>query len=106
MGDTGSLALGGALGVMSLMVKKELLLPILCGVFFAETLSVMLQVSYFKYLKRKHGVEYAQQHRLFRMSPLHHHFEKGGMHEAKIVNRFFIVAIMLAVTAFATLKLR
>lgn len=106
MGDTGSLALGGALGVMSLMVKKELLLPILCGVFFAETLSVMLQVSYFKYLKRKHGVEYAQQHRLFRMSPLHHHFEKGGMHEAKIVNRFFIVAIMLAVTAVATLKLR
>lgn len=106
MGDTGSLALGGAIAVLSLMIKKELLLPIMCGVFFAETLSVMAQVAWFKYQKRKHGVEYAREHRLLLMAPLHHHFEKKGLHEAKIVNRFFIVAVMLAVTAFATLKLR
>ncbi|MDX1908307.1 MAG: phospho-N-acetylmuramoyl-pentapeptide-transferase [Bacteroidia bacterium] len=106
MGDTGSLALGGAVGILSLMVKKELLLPILCGIFFAESLSVILQVSYFKYQKRRHGIEYARSHRLFRMSPLHHHFEKGGIHESKITTRFFIVAIMLVALAFATLKLR
>ncbi|MDX2285079.1 MAG: phospho-N-acetylmuramoyl-pentapeptide-transferase [Bacteroidia bacterium] len=106
MGDTGSLALGGAVGIMALMVKKELLLPILCGIYFAESLSVILQVSWFKYLKRRKGLEYAQQHRLFRMSPLHHHFEKGGMHEAKVTMRFMIVAIFLVLVAFATLKLR
>lgn len=102
MGDTGSLALGGAFGVMALMVKKELLLPIICGVFFAETLSVMIQVSYFKYTKRKYG----EGRRIFKMSPLHHHYEKIGIHEAKIVTRFWIVAILLALLAFATLKLR
>jgi phospho-N-acetylmuramoyl-pentapeptide-transferase len=102
MGDTGSLALGGAVGIMALMVKKELLLPILCGVFFAESVSVIIQVSYFKYTKKKYG----EGRRIFRMSPLHHHYEKGGMHESKIVTRFFIVAILLVLTAFATLKLR
>lgn len=102
MGDTGSLALGGALGVLSLMVKKELLLPIICGVFFAETLSVIIQVTYFKYTKRKYG----EGRRIFKMSPLHHHYEKAGFHESKIVTRFLIVAIMLAALAFATLKLR
>lgn len=106
MGDTGSLALGGAIATLALMIKKELLIPIMCGVFFIETLSVMLQVSYFKYMKRKHGLEYAKANRLFRMAPLHHHFEKGGMHESKIVMRFFIITIMLCVLSFATLKLR
>ncbi|MCB0853068.1 MAG: phospho-N-acetylmuramoyl-pentapeptide-transferase [Bacteroidetes bacterium] len=102
MGDTGSLALGGAVGIMSLMVKKELLVPILCGVFFAETLSVIIQVSYFKYTKRKYG----EGRRIFKMSPLHHHYEKMGLHESKIVMRFMIVAIFLVLVAFATLKLR
>lgn len=102
MGDTGSLTLGGAVGILSLMVKKELLLPILCGIFFAEMLSVILQVSYFKYTKRKYG----EGRRIFRMSPLHHHYEKKGMHEAKITTRFFIVAILLVLLSFATLKLR
>jgi len=102
MGDTGSLALGGAIGILSLMVKKELLLPIICGIFFAESLSVILQVSYFKYTKKRYG----EGKRIFRMAPLHHHYEKGGMHEAKITTRFFIVAILLVVVAFAPLKLR
>jgi phospho-N-acetylmuramoyl-pentapeptide-transferase len=102
MGDTGSLALGGAVGLLSLMVKKELLLPILCGVFFAESVSVILQVAYFKYTKRRFG----EGRRIFRMSPLHHHYEKGGMHEAKITMRFFIVTILLVAVAFSTLKLR
>jgi len=102
MGDTGSLALGGAVGILSLMVKKELLLPIFCAIFFAETLSVILQVSYFKYTKKKYG----EGRRIFRMAPLHHHYEKGGLHEAKITMRFFIVAILLVLVAFATLKLR
>ena len=102
MGDTGSLALGGAVGIMALMVKKELLVPILCGIFFAETLSVIIQVSYFKYTKRKYG----EGRRIFKMSPLHHHYEKTGMHESKIVVRFMIVAVLLVLVAFATLKLR
>lgn len=102
MGDTGSLALGGAVGVLALMIKKELLLPLICGVFFVESLSVILQVSYFKYTKRKYG----EGRRIFRMSPLHHHFELGGMHEAKIVTRFWIATILLETLAFATLKLR
>lgn len=102
MGDTGSLALGGAVGVLALMIKKELLLPLICGVYFIESLSVILQVGYFKYTKRKYG----EGRRIFRMSPLHHHFELGGMHEAKIVTRFWIVTILLGVLAFATLKLR
>ncbi|MEZ4776626.1 MAG: phospho-N-acetylmuramoyl-pentapeptide-transferase [Bacteroidia bacterium] len=102
MGDTGSLALGGAVGILSLMVKKELLLPILCGIFFAESISVIVQVSYFKYTKRKYG----EGRRIFRMSPLHHHYEKAGLHESKIVARFWIVAILMVLVAFATLKLR
>ncbi|MEM6263001.1 MAG: phospho-N-acetylmuramoyl-pentapeptide-transferase [Bacteroidota bacterium] len=102
MGDTGSLALGGALGILSLMVKKELLIPIICGIFLAETVSVILQVSYFKYTKRKYG----EGRRIFLMSPLHHHYEKAGLHESKIVTRFLIVAVMLSALAFATLKLR
>ncbi|WNJ20257.1 phospho-N-acetylmuramoyl-pentapeptide-transferase [Pontibacter sp. G13] len=102
MGDTGSLALGGAVGILALMVKKELLLPIFCGIFFAESLSVILQVTYFKYTKKKYG----EGRRIFRMAPLHHHYEKSGIHEAKISMRFFLVAIMLVVLAFATLKLR
>lgn len=102
MGDTGSLALGGAVGVMALMVKKELLLPFLCAVFFAETLSVIIQVYYFKYTKRKYG----EGRRIFKMSPLHHHYEKLGIPEPKIVVRFFIVAILSVLVAFATLKLR
>ena len=102
MGDTGSLALGGAVGILALMVKKELLLPILCGIFFAETLSVMLQVSYFKYTKKKYG----EGRRIFKMSPLHHHYEKKGLHESKIVARFVIIAVLLVLVAFATLKLR
>jgi phospho-N-acetylmuramoyl-pentapeptide-transferase len=102
MGDTGSLALGGAVGILALMVKKELLLPIFCGIFFAESLSVIVQVGYFRYTKKKYG----EGKRIFRMAPLHHHFEKGGLHEAKITNRFYIVAFILMAIAFATLKLR
>ena len=102
MGDTGSLALGGALGVMALMVKKELLLPLICGVFFVESLSVIIQVMYFKYTKRKYG----EGVRIFKMSPLHHHFELSGWHEAKIVTRFWIITILLEIVAFSTLKLR
>lgn len=102
MGDTGSLALGGAIGVMALMVKKELLLPLICAIFFVESLSVILQVSYFKYTKKKYGVG----RRIFKMSPLHHHFELIGWHESKIVSRFWIIAIILEILAFATLKLR
>lgn len=106
MGDTGSLSLGGIIAVMAIAVRKELLLPILCGIFVVENLSVVLQVSYFKYQKRRKGLEYAQQHRLFRMAPLHHHYQKGGLHEAKIVSRFWIIGIMLAVLTIITLKLR
>lgn len=102
MGDTGSLMLGGALGVLALMVKKELLLPLFCGVFFIESLSVIIQVTWFKYTKKKYG----EGRRLFRMSPLHHHYELTGLHEAKIVARFWVTAIMLCVLAFVTLKLR
>ncbi|MEM0999356.1 MAG: phospho-N-acetylmuramoyl-pentapeptide-transferase [Bacteroidota bacterium] len=102
MGDTGSLMLGGAVGVMAMMVKKELLIPIFCGIFLVESLSVILQVSYFKYTKRRLG----EGKRIFRMAPLHHHYEKKGLHETKIVARFWIVAAMLAVLAFVTLKLR
>jgi phospho-N-acetylmuramoyl-pentapeptide-transferase len=106
MGDTGSLALGGIIATFALMVRKELLIPILCGIFLVENLSVILQVYYFKYQKRKHGIEYAREHRLFRMSPLHHHYQKGGYHEAKIVTRFWIVGIMLAIVTIITLKVR
>lgn len=106
MGDTGSLALGGIIASFSLMVRKELLIPILCGIFLIENLSVILQVYYFKYQKRKHGIEYAREHRLFRMSPLHHHYQKGGYHEAKIVTRFWIIGILLAIITILTLKVR
>lgn len=106
MGDTGSLALGGIIAVFALAIRKELLIPILCGVFLVENLSVILQVAYFKKTKRKHGLEYAQKNRLFKMAPLHHHYQKLGMHESKIVTRFWIVGIALAVLTIATLKLR
>lgn len=106
MGDTGSLSLGGIIAVMAIMVRKELLLPILCGVFVIENLSVVLQVGYFKYQKKRKGLEYAQAHRLFRMAPLHHHFQKKNMHETKIVTRFWIIGLMLAVITIITLKLR
>jgi phospho-N-acetylmuramoyl-pentapeptide-transferase len=102
MGDTGSLMLGGIVGVLAMMVKKELLIPIFCGVFLVESLSVIVQVSYFKYTKRKYG----EGRRILKMAPLHHHFEKGGMHETKIVVRFWIVAVALTILAFVTLKLR
>jgi phospho-N-acetylmuramoyl-pentapeptide-transferase len=102
MGDTGSLTLGGIIAVLALAVRKELLIPVLCGVFFVEILSVMLQVSYFKYTKKKYG----EGRRIFLMSPLHHHYQKKNIHEAKIVARFWIVGILLAILALATLKLR
>jgi phospho-N-acetylmuramoyl-pentapeptide-transferase len=102
MGDTGSLALGGIIAVFSIAIRKELLIPIFCGVFLIENLSVMMQVSYFKYTKKKYG----EGRRIFLMSPLHHHYQKKGMHESKIVARFWIVGIMLAVISIVTLKLR
>ncbi len=102
MGDTGSLALGGIIAVLALIVRKELLIPILCGVFLVENLSVIVQVSWFKYTRRKYG----EGRRLLRMSPLHHHYQKLGYHESKIVSRFWIVGIMLAVITLVTLKLR
>ena len=106
MGDTGSLTLGGIIAVLALAVRKELLIPILCGIFLVENVSVILQVYYFKYQKKKHGIEYAREHRLFKMAPLHHHYQKVGFHEAKIVTRFWILGIMLAIITFVTLKLR
>jgi phospho-N-acetylmuramoyl-pentapeptide-transferase len=102
MGDTGSLMLGGSIATLAILVRKELLIPVLCGVFLVENLSVMLQVSYFKYTKRKYG----EGRRIFRMSPLHHHYQKLGYHESKIVARFWIVGVMLAVLTLVTLKLR
>ncbi len=106
MGDTGSLMLGGCIATMALCLRKELLIPVLCGIFLIENLSVMLQVSYFKYQKKKRGIEYARANRLFRMSPLHHHYQKGGFHESKIVIRFLIVGVLLSIVTLATLKLR
>ena len=102
MGDTGSLALGGIIATLAILVRKELLIPLLCGVFLVENLSVVMQVSYFKWTKRKYG----EGRRIFLMSPLHHHFQKKGIHESKIVSRFWIVGIMLAVASIVTLKLR
>ncbi len=102
MGDTGSLTIGGLIAVIAIIVRKELMLPILCGIFFAESLSVMMQVSYFKYTKRKYG----EGRRIFLMSPLHHHFQKEGYHESKIVNRMLIIGFMLAVITVITLKIR
>lgn len=102
MGDTGSLMIGGVIAVVALAIRKELLIPVMCGIFLVELLSVMIQVSYFRYTKRKFG----EGRRVFLMSPLHHHFQKKGYHEAKIVTRFWIVGIILAVLTLATLKLR
>jgi phospho-N-acetylmuramoyl-pentapeptide-transferase len=102
MGDTGSLALGGAIGGLAILIKKEFLLPIIGGIFFAEALSVIIQVSYFKYTKKKYGVG----KRLFKMAPIHHHFEKSGWHESKIVTRFYIIAVMLAIITLTTFKVR
>lgn len=102
MGDTGSLAIGGIIAAFAIMIRKELLIPVLCGVFLVENLSVIMQVSYFKYTKKKFG----EGRRIFLMSPLHHHYQKKGYHEAKIVTRFWIVGIMLAILTIVTLKLR
>lgn len=102
MGDTGSLALGGIIAVFAISVRKELLIPVLCGIFLMENLSVILQVGYFKYTKKRFG----EGRRIFRMAPLHHHYQKKGLHEAKIVSRFWIVAVLLAVVTIVTLKLR
>ena len=102
MGDTGSLALGGIVAVLALAIRKELLIPLLCGIYFIELLSVIIQVGYFKYTKSKFG----EGQRVFLMSPIHHHFQKKGLHESKIVTRFWTVGILLAVITLATLKLR
>ena len=106
MGDTGSLALGGIIAVFAIAIRKELLIPILCGIFLVENLSVVMQVFVFKIRKKQHGLEYAKTHRLFRMAPLHHHYHKSGLHESKIVSRFWIIGIMLAILTIVTLKLR
>ena len=102
MGDTGSLTIGGVIAVIAIIVRKELLVPVLCGIFFAESLSVMLQVGYFKYSRKKYGTG----RRIFLMAPLHHHYQKKGYHESKIVMRFLIVGILLAVLSIVTLKIR
>ncbi|MBK8292848.1 MAG: phospho-N-acetylmuramoyl-pentapeptide-transferase [Flammeovirgaceae bacterium] len=102
MGDTGSLALGGIIGVLAFAVRKELLIPVLCGIFLVENVSVIAQVSYFKYTKRKYG----EGRRILLMSPLHHHYQKKNIHESKIVTRFWIVGILLAILSLAMLKLR
>jgi phospho-N-acetylmuramoyl-pentapeptide-transferase len=102
MGDTGSLALGGIIAVFAISIRKELLIPILCGIFLIENVSVILQVGYFKYTRKKYG----EGRRIFKMSPLHHHYQKEGYNEAKIVTRFWIIGIMLAIITIVTLKLR
>jgi phospho-N-acetylmuramoyl-pentapeptide-transferase len=102
MGDTGSLMLGGVIAVLAIILRKELLIPVLCGIFLVENLSVMLQVAYFKYTKKKYG----EGRRIFKMSPLHHHYQKSGYHESKIVMRFLIIGVMLAVICLITLKVR
>lgn len=102
MGDTGSLTIGGIIAAIALLIRTELLIPILCGIFVAENLSVMIQVSYFKYTRKKYG----EGRRIFKMSPLHHHYQKLGMHESKIVSRFLIIGVLLAVLTIITLKIR
>ena len=102
MGDTGSLTIGGIIAVLAIILRKELLIPVLCGIFLVENLSVIMQVTYFKYTKRKYGAG----RRIFLMSPLHHHFQKSGYHESKIVTRFWIIGIMLAIFCIITLKIR
>ncbi|MGV8815396.1 MAG: phospho-N-acetylmuramoyl-pentapeptide-transferase [Gelidibacter sp.] len=102
MGDTGSLTIGGVIAVIAIAVRKEWLIPVLCGIFLAENLSVVLQVGWFKYTKKKYG----EGRRIFKMSPLHHHYQKSGYHESKIVTRFWIVGILLAIVSIVTLKIR
>ncbi len=102
MGDTGSLTLGGIVAVSCIIIRKELLIPILCGVYLAQSISVIMQVSYFKYTKKRYG----EGRRIFLMAPLHHHFQKKGLHESKIVQRFIVVSMILAVLAIVTLKVR
>ena len=102
MGDTGSLSIGGIIAVVAILIRKELMIPILCGIFLLENLSVLLQVSYFKYTRKKYGIG----KRIFRMAPIHHHFQKKGIHESKIVTRFWIIGVMLAILTIVTLKLR
>jgi phospho-N-acetylmuramoyl-pentapeptide-transferase len=102
MGDTGSLTIGGVIAVIAIIVRKELLIPVLCGIFFAESISVMLQVGYFKYTKKRFG----EGRRVFLMAPLHHHYQKKGYHESKIVTRFWIIGILLAIVCIVTLKVR
>jgi len=102
MGDTGSLMLGGVIATLAIVIRKEMLIPVLCGIFLIENLSVIIQVAYFKFTKKKYG----EGRRIFLMSPLHHHFQKKNFHEAKIVTRFLIVGIILAVISLVTLKLR
>lgn len=102
MGDTGSLTIGGIIAVIAIAVRKEWLIPVLCGIFLAENLSVIMQVSYFKYTRKKYG----EGRRIFKMSPLHHHYQKSGYHESKIVTRFWIVGILLAIISIVTLKIR
>jgi phospho-N-acetylmuramoyl-pentapeptide-transferase len=102
MGDTGSLSLGGIIAVLAIVIRKELMIPLFCGIFLMENLSVIIQVSYFKYTKKKYG----EGRRIFLMSPLHHHYQKKGIHEAKIVSRFWIAGVLLAIFSLATLKLR
>jgi phospho-N-acetylmuramoyl-pentapeptide-transferase len=102
MGDTGSLTIGGIIAVLAIAVRKEMLIPLLCGIFLVENLSVVIQVTYFKYTKKRFG----EGRRIFLMSPLHHHYQKKGYHESKIVTRFWIVAIMLSILSIVTLKLR
>lgn len=106
MGDTGSLMLGSVIATMALILRKELLIPVFCGIFLVENLSVMAQVAWFKYQRKRHGLEYAQQNRLLKMAPLHHHYQKLGYHEAKIVTRFWVIGILLAIVSIVTLKLR
>ena len=102
MGDTGSLTIGGIIAVIAIAIRKEWLIPILCGIFLVENLSVVMQVGWFKYTKKKFG----EGRRIFKMSPLHHHYQKSGFHESKIVTRFWIVGLFLAIITIATLKIR
>ena len=102
MGDTGSLTIGGVIAVIAITIRKEWLIPILCGIFLVENLSVIMQVSWFKYTRKKFG----EGRRIFRMSPLHHHYQVKGFHESKIVTRFWIVGIFLAILTIVTLKIR
>jgi len=102
MGDTGSLTIGGIIAVIAIAVRKEWLIPLLCGIFLVENLSVVMQVSYFKYTRKKYG----EGRRIFKMSPLHHHYQKSGYHESKIVTRFWIIGILLAILSIVTLKIR